>query len=150
MIAVVDERPDATVVWHVQTTVGDTAVMSGAWIVEDPADLLVGAVRVEPGAEVVEDLARAISAERDRVREACEGAVKGLRLDPLVVPDLGVLASAYQGEPIAQRAWVTATALAQLVQQWHTLETQRRSRKHLQEVFGREIRPLPLRNHAEA
>ncbi|KQB87152.1 hypothetical protein [Corynebacterium lowii] len=148
MIAVVDKQSDATVVWHVQTTVGDTAVMSGAWIVEDPTDLLVDAVQVSPGPKAVEELAEAIAAERERVREAASEAIKGLRLDPLVVPDLDVLADTYQGEPMAQRAWVTATALAQLVQQWHTLETQRRSRKHLQEVFGKEIRPLPLIHHA--
>ncbi|MBC3186630.1 hypothetical protein H7347_08640 [Corynebacterium sp. zg-331] len=144
MIAVVDKQEDATVVWHVQTTVGDTAVMSGAWIVADPTDLLVGAVQVAPGPEAVSELARAIDRERDAIRAACEGTVTGLRLDPLMVPDLDQLAAAYHGESVARRAWVTATALAQLVQQWHTLETQRRSRKHLQEVFGREVRPLPL------
>ncbi|KQB84569.1 hypothetical protein [Corynebacterium oculi] len=147
MIAVVDKQEETTVVWHVQTTVGDTALMSGAWIVADPTDLLVGAVRVTPGEETVRELARAINAERERIREACAETVTGLRLDPLVEPDLDQLSASYQGEPAARRAWVTATALAQLVQQWHTLETQRRSRKHLQEVFGKEIRPLPLAPH---
>ncbi len=148
MIAVVDKQEEATVVWHVQTTVGDTAVMSGAWIVADPTDLLVGAVQVRPGAEAVRELAAAMNEERERIREACGDKVTGLRLDPLVEPDLDQISAAYQGEPAARRAWVTATALAQLVQQWHTLETQRRSRKHLQEVFGKEIRPLPLKHHA--
>lgn len=148
MIAVVDKQADTTVVWHVQTTVGDTAVMSGAWIVADPADLLVDTVQVSPGPEVVRELAAAMNEERERIRAACEGTVTGLRLDPLVVPDLDQISATYQGEPAARRAWATATALAQLVQQWHTLETQRRSRKYLQEVFGKEIRPLPLEYHA--
>lgn len=56
-------------------------------------------------------------------------------------PDNG---AAFHGEGIARAAWCTAQAVGNLVEQWFAIEGQRRSRAHLKETYGPDVRPLPL------
>lgn len=166
VIAVVDTQGETTVVWHVQTD-PDTpsGALSGAWILGpddvDPTrldDLLAGTVVLPVGdADVgtretvsLSGIAEAVAAAVDEIKaraKAEKEANKALtlpRLDAVVPADPGELAAGFHGEEIGRAAWSTATALAELVEQWHTVESRRRSRKYLQEAFGEEVRPLPL------
>ncbi len=166
VIAVVDTPGDTTVVWHVQTD-PDTAsgTLAGAWLVGpddvDPArfdDLLVDTLVLPVGdtdvggREVVslrgiaDAMTRAVDEIKARAKAEKE-ANKTLtlpRLDAVALGDPAELAENFHGEEIGRAAWSTATALAELIGQWHTIESQRRSRKYLQEAFGADIRPLPL------
>ncbi|AGF71274.1 hypothetical protein [Corynebacterium halotolerans] len=166
VIAVVDRGTDVTVVWHVQTDPdAPTGALSGAWILGpddvDPQrldDLLADTVVLPVGdADVgkrpttsLPAIADAMSHAVDEVKaraKAAKEANKSLtlpRLDAVELSDPDELAENFQGEEVGRAAWSTATALAELIEQWHTIEGQRRSRKHLQEAFGAEVRPLPL------
>lgn len=168
VVAVVDKRAGATVLWHVQTAPDAPAgLLSGAWILSgddvDPerlADLLRDTVvlpvgETDPGGHPATSLGRvheAVGEEMARLRahgKAQQETNKSLKLprfDALVAPDTVELAESFRGEESAREAWSHATALADLVEQWHGVEAQRRSRKYLQEQFGAEVRPLPLGN----
>lgn len=50
----------------------------------------------------------------------------------------------YHGEAVAQRAWLEAQVLVDLVQQWRAIETVRRGRKALKERFGADPLPVPV------
>ncbi|MGP6175083.1 hypothetical protein [Corynebacterium sp. A21] len=170
VIAVVDKRgADELVVWHVQTTPdapSASGVLSGAWILGgdevDPgrlADLLRDTVVLAVSESVAPELPHTTLAEisaamivaGEEVKKAAKDAKaanKALqlpRLEAVNLPDPAELQENYRGEEIAARAWAHATATAELVEQWHALEAQRRSRKYLQESFGAQVRPLPLR-----
>lgn len=169
VIAVVDKRDAAElVVWHVQTSPdapSASGVLSGAWILSEaevnPArltdllrDTVVLAVEEAIAPELPQTSLAAISEamaaahdEIKKVAKAAKAANKALQLPQLEavkLPDPGELQGNYHGEEIAARAWAHATAAAELVEQWHALEGQRRSRKYLQESFGAQVRPLPL------
>lgn len=158
VIAVVDKHEGATVVWHVQTEPDPpSGALSGAWILGegevDPArlpDLLAGAVELDAHGSGLADIAAAIAASLAQTRAFARAAVaadKKLtapRFDAPVDVDVEKLSAAFHGEDIARHAWATATALAELVEYWHTLERQRRGRKYLQEEYGSAVRPLPL------
>ena len=67
------------------------------------------------------------------------------RLPAVTLPDDGPdSGAAFHGEEIARAAWCTAQAAGELVEQWFAVESQRRSRAHLKETFGPDVRPLPL------
>ncbi|MBV7293484.1 hypothetical protein [Corynebacterium sp. TAE3-ERU16] len=67
------------------------------------------------------------------------------RLPAVTLPDDGPDSGAsFHGEKSARAAWCTAHAAGDLVEQWFAVESQRRSRAHLKETFGPDIRPLPL------
>lgn len=169
VIAVVDKQDaERTVVWQVQTSPEGPAasgMLSGAWIFGpgevDPGrlpDLLHDTV-VLPVGETTADwhpvtsleqvsagIAKAV-AEIKEVAQAAKAANKSLqlpRLDAVTEPDPGEIAENFHGEESARQAWAMATALGGLIEQWHTIEGQRRSRKYLQETFGSEIRALPV------
>ncbi|QGU06199.1 hypothetical protein COCCU_01155 [Corynebacterium occultum] len=170
VIAVVDKRESGEVVlWHVQTSPEGPAAagaLSGAWIFGegelDPgqlADLLHDAVILEVAgsgpvapAQSHTDLATIMAGMRaaaDEVKEAAKAAkarnktLQLPRLEAVSLPDPEELRASYHGEEVAAETWAHATAVAELVEQWHTLEAQRRARKYLQELFGTEVRPLP-------
>lgn len=169
VIAVVDKQgEERTVVWQVQTSPDGPAasgMLSGAWIFGpgevDPArlaDLLRGALVLPVGATAagehpatsLSQISTGIAAAVAEIKEAAKAAKaenKNLqlpRLDVVSEPDPVEIAENYHGEESARQAWATATALGGLVEQWHTIEGQRRSRKYLQEAFGAEIRALPV------
>lgn len=162
------------VVWHVQTSPdapSASGVLSGAWVLGAEevapgrlADLLRGTV-VLPVAEVaaaaeelapgrertsLAGIAAAMKVSAEQVKQAAKeakAANKALQLPalaPVNLPDPAELVENYHGEPIADRAWAYATAAAELVEQWHGLEGQRRGRRYLQERFGSAVRPLPM------
>ncbi|MCK7675954.1 hypothetical protein [Corynebacterium pygosceleis] len=67
------------------------------------------------------------------------------RLPAVTLPDAGPdTGAAFHGEESARAAWCTAQAAGDLVEQWFAVESQRRSRAHLREAFGPDVRPLPL------
>ena len=67
------------------------------------------------------------------------------RLPAVTLPDDGPdSGAAFHGEKSARAAWCTAQAAGDLVEQWFAVESQRRSRAHLKETFGPDVRPLPL------
>ncbi|AKK07620.1 hypothetical protein [Corynebacterium testudinoris] len=160
LIAVVDKQPDCTVVWHVQTAPdGPSAsgMLAGAWIVGDGfvdpdrlGDLTASAYvldTAQPLTELVGALLAAVADIKAAVTAAKEDNPK-LTAPVWAVPsgtvDAEKLRDAYRGEPVAENAWVYATAVAELVEAWHTIEGQRRSRKFLQEALGAQTRPFPL------
>ena len=162
VLAVVDKQDDAVVVWHVQTSAGGpsaSGILSGAWILGpgnvDPArldDLLADAtvLPAEGDGLTLEQIRQAIDealTEITAAATAAKDANASLTLPRFTAPgtpDPATLADAYRGEPVARTAWTWAMAAAELVESWHAIEGQRRSRKYLQETFGAEIRPLPL------
>lgn len=162
VLAVVDKQDDTVVVWHVQTSAdGPSAsgILSGAWILGDgevdPArldDLLTDAtvlptdgdgLTLEQIRQAIDDALAEITAAATAAKEA-NASLTLPRFTAPEQPDPAALAEAYRGEPVGRTAWTWAMAAADLVEAWHTIEGQRRSRKYLQEQFGAEIRPLPL------
>lgn len=168
VVAVVDKQSeDTTVLWHVQTRPDAPAgVLSGSWILganevapERMGDLLRDTVVLPVGETTLADecqtttlrqihdgIKAAVAEVRAYAKAAKENNknYEAPRFEPVVLPDPGELADSFHGEESARHAWAHATALADLVEQWHAVESQRRSRKYLQEHFGAEIRPLPL------
>ena len=160
VIVVVDRQGETTVVWQVQTSPGSpSGIMSGAWLLGpgevDPArltDLTAEAhvLDVDGDGEALRVIWAGVEKRLTEYRAAAKAAKEANpqltlpRFDAPQPVDLGRLTTAYHGEPAAQRAWTYATALAELVEGWHTIESQRRSRKYLQERYGAETLPLPL------
>lgn len=160
VIAVVDRQGETTVVWQVQTSPDSpSGIMSGAWLLGpgevDPArlaDLTAGTHVLDvdgdgAGLGAIRAGVEKRLAEYRSTAKAAKEANPQLTLPRFDAPetvDLEQIAAAYHGEPAAQRAWAYATALAELVEAWHTIESQRRSRKYLQEKFGPDTLPLPL------
>lgn len=162
VIAVVDKQQTATVVWHVQTDPAAPAgVLSGAWVVGDGEvdsarlpDLLRDAVILPVSGEqgqtslqqIHDGIRAALAQIRAHAKAEKEAGRNGElpRFESLVLPDPEELKAGFHGAELAASTWAHATAVADLVEQWHALEGQRRSRKYLQEAFGAEIRPLPL------
>lgn len=158
VIAVVDRQGATTAVWHVQTAPDAPAgVLSGAWLLGegevDPArldDLTAGAYVLEAGGDGLERIGGGVEKQRRAYQAAAKAAKEANpqltlpRFDAPPTPDVEQLAAAYHGAPEGRLAWAYAMAAAELVAAWHTLESQRRSRKYLQEQFGAETRPLPL------
>lgn len=162
VIAVVDKQEAATVVWHVQTDPAAPAgVLSGAWVVgegevqaERLPDLLRDAVILSVAGEesqaslqqIHAGMTAALAQVRAHAKAEKEAGRNGdlPRFESLVLPDPEELKAGFHGTELAAAAWAHATALADLVEQWHTIESQRRSRKYLQEAFGAEVRPLPM------
>ena len=138
VIAVVDEQDEVTVVWHVQTSPdapSASGILSGAWLLGagevDPgrlADLTADAHVVHTGTDGLERIRRGVVTQLAEYRAAAKAA----------------LAEAYHGAPEGRLAWAYATAAAELVEAWHTIESQRRSRKYLQEQYGAQVLPLPV------
>ena len=160
VIAVVDKQGEMTAVWHVQTSADAPAasgLLSGAWLLGpgeiDPArlvDLTAGAYVLDTGGDglrvIREGVEKRLAGYQAAAKDAVEAnpQLKPVRFAAPEAPDLEQLAAAYRGEPAGQRAWAHATAAAELVAAWHTIESQRRSRKYLQEKFGPDTLPLPL------
>ena len=123
------------VVWHVQTAPDAAAdALSGAWIFGDgtghsiaqAADVVSGTVMLPtPGTSdhaVLEQLGVDKQISVDAVIKAMEAELKRYKVV----------------------AWAYATAVAELVEQWNAIESQRKTRKYLQEEFGADVRPLPV------
>lgn len=160
VIVVVDRQGETTVVWQVQTSPDSpSGIMSGAWLLGpgevDPArlaDLAAGAhvLDVDEDGAALRAIRAGVEkrlAEYKAAAKAAKEANPQLTLPRFDAPepvDLEQLATAYHGEPAGQKAWTYATALAELVEAWHTIESQRRSRKYLQERYGAQTLPLPL------
>jgi len=160
VIAVVDRQDATTAVWHVQTSPdapSASGILSGAWLLGpadvDPgrlADLTAGTHVLETGGEGLEEIRRGVKKQLAGYRAAAKAAKEANpqltlpRFEAPPTPDVGQLAEAYHGAPEGRVAWAHAMAAAELVESWHTIESQRRSRKYLQEQFGAETRPLPL------
>lgn len=160
VIAVVDEQEGMTAVWHVQTSPDAPAasgLLSGAWLLGpgeiDPdrlGDLTADAHVLHTdgdGLAVIRAGVEKRLAEFKAAAKAAKEANPQLTLPRFEAPatvDLEQLAAAYRGEPAGRRAWAYATAVAELVEAWHTVDSQRRSRKYLQEQFGPDPLPLPL------
>ena len=160
VIAVVDKQGETTAVWHVQTAPDAPAAsgrLSGAWLLGpgevDPdriGELLAGTHVLDTEGEGLRMIRAGVDrrlAEFKAAAKAAKEANPQLTLPRFEAPepiDPGQLTAAYRGEPAGQRAWVHASEVADLVEAWHTIEGQRRSRKYLQEQFGAETLPLPL------
>lgn len=119
-IAVVDGRA----VWRVETTPG-FAPLSGAWLLDDTSPVTADAHIIEAGSDALERIHATVADAAKKI---------GARVQ---LPDLDKKL-VYTGEPEAERAWRTATLLAELVEAWNTIETRRRQRE------GGELQPLPL------
>lgn len=160
VIAVVDKQGEMTVVWHVHTSADAPAaagLLSGAWLLGpgevDPdrlADLTAEAHVLPTDGDGLRVILEGIEKQLARYKAAARAAKEANpqltlpRFDSPEPLDLTQLATAYHGEPAGQRAWAYATAVAELVDAWHTIESQRRSRKYLQEKYGPDTLPLPL------
>lgn len=160
VIAVVDKQDGMTAVWHVQTSADAPAasgLLSGAWLLgpgevepDRLADLTAGAHVLTTDGEGLRVIREGIETQLTRYKAAAKAAKEANpqltlpRFDAPETVDLTRLTTAYHGEPAGQRAWTYATAVAELVDAWHTIESQRRSRKYLQEKFGPDPLPLPL------
>lgn len=160
VIAVVDEQDDITVVWHVQTSPdapSASGILSGAWLLGagevDPdrlADLTADALVVHTGSDGLERIRRGVVRQLTEYRAAAKAAKEAnpqLTLPRFEEPgevDVEKLAESYHGAPEGRLAWAYATSAAELVEAWHTIESQRRSRKYLQEQFGAQVLPLPV------
>ena len=130
------------VVWHVQTA-PDAA-----------ADALSGhAVLEQLGVDKrisVDAVIKAMEAELKRYKAVATEAKKNNpqltlpRFEAIRTPDLDDITAGFHGEPEARDAWAYATAVAELVEQWNAIESQRKTRKYLQEEFGADVRPLPV------
>lgn len=160
VIAVVDEQDEVTAVWHVQTSPdapSASGILSGAWLLGvgevDPgrlADLTADAHVVHTGTDGLERIRRGVVTQLAEYRAAAKAAKEAspqLTLPRFEEPgevDVEKLAEAYHGAPEGRLAWAYATAAAELVEAWHTIESQRRSRKYLQEQYGVQVLPLPV------
>ena len=160
VIAVVDKQKDVTAIWHVQTSPdapSASGILSGAWLLGDgevdPArhdDLTAGTHVIHTGSDGLELIHAAIKEQLAEYQAAAKAAKEKNpqltlpRFDAPSPTDVGQLAEAYHGAPEGRLAWAYATAAAELVEAWHTIEAQRRSRKYLQEAFGATTRPLPV------
>ncbi|QGU03513.1 hypothetical protein [Corynebacterium comes] len=160
VIAVVDKQGEMTAVWHVQTSPDAPAasgLLSGAWLLGPGeidryrlADLTADAHVLDTDGDGLRVIREGIEKQLAEFKAAAKAAKEANpqltlpRFDAPETVDLDVLATAYHGEPAGQRAWAYATAVAELVEAWHIIESQRRSRKYLQEQFGAEALPLPL------
>ena len=160
VIAVVDEQDDITVVWHVQTSPdapSASGILSGAWLLGagevDPdrlADLTADALVVHTGSDGLERIRRGVVRQLTEYRAAAKAAKEAnpqLTLPRFEEPgevDVEKLAESYHGAPEGRLAWAYATSAAELVEAWHTMESQRRSRKFLQEQYGAQVLPLPV------
>lgn len=160
VIAVVDKQGEMTAVWHVQTSADAPAasgLLSGAWLL-GPGEIAPDRLGdLTADAHVLrtdgDGLAVIRAGVEKRLAEFKAAAKAAKEANPQLTPprfeapatvDLEQLAAAYRGEPAGQRAWAHATAAAELAAAWHTIESQRRSRKYLQEKFGPDTLPLPL------
>lgn len=152
-IAVVDKQDDATIIWHVQTDPNAAGVLTGAWITENDTDtdsLLRGTDQLPVGGDGLERIHRAIKDDIAQLKAAAKAAkeanptLTAPRFEQPGEPDVGKQTEAFRGEDVARDAWAHAVCAAQLVEAWHTLESQRRVRKYLTEEFGADVRPLPL------
>lgn len=152
---------DGKIIWHVQTTPASSlgGIMTGAWESEDPTPFLHDAVLLPVSADdaipgvpstsldlLVDAVHREVLRLRQVVKVQVESnpSLKALRIPDVVRPDPEELAKSFTGEPQARRAWSYAMAVAELVQEWAGLESQRRSRKYLQEESGAEHRAMPV------
>lgn len=160
VITVVDRQGEMTAVWHVQTAPdapSAAGMLSGAWLLGpgeiDPQrlpDLIAGTHVLDTDGDGLLVIGRGVEKRLAEYKAAAKAAVEAnpqLKLPRFDTPeavDLAQLATAYRGESAGQQAWSYATAVAELVEAWHTIESQRRSRKYLQEKFGAETLPLPL------
>lgn len=162
VIAVVDKQEQVTAVWHVQTAAdGPSAsgMLSGAWLLGEGGldlakleDLTAGATILPTDEDgltlaqihqgLVKQLAELKAAAKEAVAE--NSSLKLPRFEALSPPDVEKYRAAYRGEEEGRTAWSYAMATAELVEAWHGMESQRRSRKYLQAQFGADIRPLPL------
>ena len=160
VIAVVDEQDEVTAVWHVQTSPdapSASGILSGAWLLGagevDPgrlADLTADAHVVHTGTDGLERIRRGVVRQLTEYRAAAKAAKEAnpqLTLPRFEEPgevDVEKLAESYHGAPEVRLAWAYATSAAELVEAWHTIESQRRSRKYLQEQYGAQVLPLPV------
>ncbi|MDO5668415.1 MAG: hypothetical protein Q4G50_00230 [Corynebacterium sp.] len=160
VIAVVDKQEDVTVIWHVQTSPdapSASGILSGAWLLGDgdvdPArldDLLADVHIITTGSDGLERIRTAIEKQLAHYKAAAKAAKENnpqLTLPRFDAPepiDIDLLAETYRGAPQGRLAWSYAAAAAQLVEAWHTIEGQRRSRKYLQKTFGTTTLPLPV------
>ena len=98
----------------------------------------------------VDAVIKAMEAELKRYKAVATEAKKNNpqltlpRFEAIRTPDLGDITAGFHGEPEARDAWAYATAVAELVEQWNAIESQRKTRKYLQEEFGADVRPLPV------
>lgn len=154
-LAVVDKKPEGTVIWHVQTDHIATGILTGAWIATDEqaATLLDGTTVVNldgTGDTTLEGIRAALEADVATLKAAAKRAKAANsslvvpRFDALPDTDPAELADGFHGEDIARDAWTYATALAELVEYFQQIESQRKSRKYLVEEFGEDTRPMPL------
>lgn len=149
VLAVVDTRPETTVIWHVQTSPDAPGALTGAWIIAQPGSLLDGAVQLSVGSGQLERLAVAVEADVSAVRASARAAKDAApsitlpRFEDLVRPDVEKIAQTYHGEPVARDAWAHAVAAAEIVSYWHVFESARKMRKYLADEYGAEARPLP-------
>lgn len=156
VIAVVDKRPETTVIWHVQTDPGSPGVLSGAWITAEVGTLLDATVQLPVGSAALDELAQRVEAEVDKARAVAKSAKEATpsitlpRFDDLVRPDISTLAENYHGEPEARDAWAVAVAAAEIVEYWHGFESARKMRRYLADEFGPDIRPLPIGRDLDA
>lgn len=160
VIAVVDKQDSMTAVWHVQTSPdapSASGILSGAWLLGpgevDPerlGDLTAHTHVLDTDGDGLTVILRGVEKQLAEYKAAAKAAKEANpqltlpRFDAPPTPDVEQLADAYRGAPEGRVAWAYATAVAELVEAWHTIESQRRSRKYLQEQFGAETRPLPL------
>ncbi|WKD58513.1 hypothetical protein [Corynebacterium caspium] len=145
---------DAEIVWHVQTDPTLDTPFTGAWMDKPVSELTLGTVIVHPDDGTLERISAAINAEiatykqvhRSQQEATAEPGAKArnlsaLRMPKVAVPDIA--AAKYSGDPRAERAWRYAQGIAELVREWGDIESTRRRRSGLNEVFGTEIRALP-------
>lgn len=160
VITVVDRQGEMTAVWHVQTAPdapSAAGMLSGAWLLgpgeinpQRLPDLTADTHVLETDGDGLQVIGAGIEKHLAEYKAAAKAAVtanpllKLPRFDTLEAVDLAQLATTFRGESAGQKAWAYATAVAELVEAWHAIESQRRSRKYLQEKFGAEILPLPL------
>lgn len=150
VIAVVDKRRDADVVWHVHTAPDAPGTLTGAWITDDGEPLLHGTVVLEVGSDQLDRMVAAVEQSVDELRARARNAklaspsITLPRFDDLDRPDVAEIAETYHGEAAARDAWAHAVAVAQVVEYWHGVESARKMRKYLVDKGTAEARPIPL------
>lgn len=156
-LAVVDKQDETTVVWHVQTDPDAAAILTGAWLSEEPASLLEGTVQIPVGDTLVDARSTSLDAIYHAILADIEALKKAAarekesnpsltlpRFEAPAEPDVAAQAEAFRGEDIAREAWAHAVCAAQLVDSWHAIESKRKLRKYLAAEFGSTVRELPL------